>query len=70
MGAAFTYTEMVSAHGLVHETRQTESYLDRDPAEDPFAVQIFAAEPDVPPGEPSAPWSSAPASSTSTWPAP
>jgi nifR3 family TIM-barrel protein len=47
MGAAFTYTEMVSAHGLVHETKQTESYLDRDPAEDPFAVQIFAAELDV-----------------------
>ena len=47
MGAAFAYTEMVSAHGLVHETRQTESYLDRDPAENPFAVQIFAAEAEV-----------------------
>jgi len=47
MGAAFTYTEMVSAHGLVHGTEQTESYLDRDPEETPFAVQIFAAEPDV-----------------------
>src|SRR5512136_1421628 len=47
MGAAFTYTEMVSAHGLVHGTQQTLSYLDRDPAEVPFAVQIFAAEPEV-----------------------
>jgi nifR3 family TIM-barrel protein len=47
MGAAFTYTEMVSAHGLVHGTEQTESYLDRDPEENPFAVQIFAAESDV-----------------------
>ena len=47
MGASFTYTEMVSAHGLVHGTLQTASYLDRDPAEEPFAVQIFAAEPDV-----------------------
>ncbi|HEX9241250.1 MAG TPA: tRNA dihydrouridine synthase DusB [Anaeromyxobacter sp.] len=47
MGASFAYTEMVSAHGLVHGTLQTESYLDRDPEEDPFAVQIFAAEPDV-----------------------
>ncbi len=47
MGAAFAYTEMVSAHGLVHGTEQTESYLDRDPDEVPFAVQIFAAEPDV-----------------------
>jgi nifR3 family TIM-barrel protein len=47
MGAAFSYTEMVSAHGLVHGTEQTESYLDRDPDENPFAVQIFASEPDV-----------------------
>jgi nifR3 family TIM-barrel protein len=44
MGAAFAYTEMVSAHGLVHGTSQTLAYLDRDPAEVPFAVQIFAAE--------------------------
>ncbi len=47
MGASFAYTEMVSAHGLVHGTLQTESYLDRDPEEVPFAVQIFAAEPEV-----------------------
>ena len=47
MGAAFAYTEMVSAHGLIHGTSQTLSYLDRDPEEVPFAVQIFAAEPDV-----------------------
>ena len=47
MGASFAYTEMVSAHGLVHGTLQTESYLDRDPEEEPFAVQIFAAEPEV-----------------------
>jgi nifR3 family TIM-barrel protein len=47
MGAAFSYTEMVSAHGLLHGTEQTESYLDRDPDETPFAVQIFAGEPDV-----------------------
>src|SRR5512133_64602 len=47
MGASFAYTEMVSAHGLVHGALQTSSYLDRDPEEDPFAVQVFAAEPDV-----------------------
>ena len=47
MGASFAYTEMVSAHGLVQGTLQTASYLDRDPEEEPFAVQIFAAEPDV-----------------------
>ncbi len=47
MGASFAYTEMVSAHGLVHGSVQTESYLDREPDEDPFAVQIFASEPDV-----------------------
>jgi len=47
MGASFAYTEMVSAHGLVHGGVQTTSYLDREPDEEPFAVQIFAAEPDV-----------------------
>ncbi len=47
MGAALAYTEMVSAHGLVHGSEQTESYLDREPGEVPFAVQIFAAEPEV-----------------------
>jgi tRNA-dihydrouridine synthase B len=47
MGASFTYTEMVSAHGLVHGGLQTSSYLDREPDEEPFAVQIFAAEADV-----------------------
>ncbi len=47
MGASFAYTEMVSAHGLVQGTLQTQSYLDREPDEDPFAVQIFAAEPEV-----------------------
>jgi tRNA-dihydrouridine synthase B len=47
MGAAFAYTEMVSAHGLIHGTSQTLAYLDRDPSEVPFAVQIFAAEPEV-----------------------
>jgi len=47
MGAAFAYTEMVSAHGLIKGSAQTESYLDRDPEEEPFAVQIFAAEPEV-----------------------
>ena len=47
MGASFAYTEMVSAHGLVHGTEQTASYLDRDPEEEPFAVQIFASEAEV-----------------------
>jgi len=46
-GASFAYTEMVSAHGLLHGAAQTLGYLDRDPAEVPFAVQIFAAEPEV-----------------------
>lgn len=47
MGASFAYTEMVSAHGLMHGALQTSSYLDREPDEDPFAVQIFASEPEV-----------------------
>ncbi len=47
MGASFAYTEMVSAHGLVYGTEQTASYLDRDPEESPFAVQIFAGDPGI-----------------------
>ena len=47
MGAAFAYTEMVSAHGLLNGSAQTRSYLDREPDEEPFAVQIFASEPGV-----------------------
>lgn len=47
MGASFAYTEMVSAHGLVYGTEQTASYLDRDPEEEPFAVQIFAGDPSI-----------------------
>jgi tRNA-dihydrouridine synthase B len=47
MGASFAYTEMVSAHGLVQGALQTASYLDREPDEVPFAVQIFAAEPEI-----------------------
>lgn len=47
MGAAFSYTEMVSAHGLLFGGKQTRGYLDHDPTEDPFAVQIFAADPEV-----------------------
>lgn len=47
MGAAFAYTEMVSAHGLLHGSEQTTSYLDREPDELPFAVQIFAGDPDA-----------------------
>ncbi|HTP28345.1 MAG TPA: tRNA dihydrouridine synthase DusB [Anaeromyxobacteraceae bacterium] len=46
-GASFSYTEMVSAHGLIHGNEQTERYLDRDPEEVPFAVQLFGAEPAV-----------------------
>jgi tRNA-dihydrouridine synthase B len=47
MGASFAYTEMVSAHGLMYGQLQTQSYLDREPDEDPFAVQIFADDPAV-----------------------
>ncbi len=47
MGAALAYTEMVSALGLLHGSAQTERYLDRDPEERPFAVQIFASEPEA-----------------------
>jgi len=47
MGASFAYTEMVSAHGLAQGALQTASYLDREPDEEPFAVQIFAGDPEI-----------------------
>lgn len=47
MGAALTYTEMVSATGLRHSphSRTARKLLTFDPAETPVAVQLFGADP-------------------------
>jgi nifR3 family TIM-barrel protein len=49
MGAALTYTEMISATGLHYnpESRVAAAMLHVDPAEAPAAVQIFGADPAV-----------------------
>jgi tRNA-dihydrouridine synthase B len=47
MGAALTYTEMISATGLHYnpQARATRELLALDPAETPVAVQLFGADP-------------------------
>lgn len=49
MGAALTYTEMVSATGLRHSpgSRTSKALLTFDPAETPVALQVFGADPEV-----------------------
>jgi len=46
-GAALTYTEMVSAKGLVYGSEKTEELLYLAPEETICACQIFGSEPDV-----------------------
>ena len=49
MGAALTYTEMVSALGLYHnpDSRMVTGLLTLDPGEVPCGVQIFGSDPRV-----------------------
>ncbi len=46
LGAALAPTELVSAAGLVHASARTLKYLRRDPAEQPFVVQVFGGDPE------------------------
>jgi len=47
IGCGLVCSEMVSANGLIRNSRKTFHYLDSDPAEKPVSFQIFGAEPDV-----------------------
>ena len=47
MGADFSYTEMVSAKGLYYGSDRTASLLAASPAERPYGVQLFGAEPEI-----------------------
>lgn len=40
-GAALTYSEMISANGLIRDGKRTLELLRRSPAERPFGVQLF-----------------------------
>ena len=46
-GAGLTYTEMVSAKGLIYQNAETKKLLDKSEIESPFAAQLFASSPDV-----------------------
>jgi tRNA-dihydrouridine synthase B len=46
-GAGLVFTEMVSAHGLVHHNIRTGEYLTFAEEERPLAVQLFADSPEV-----------------------
>ncbi|MBQ9238510.1 MAG: tRNA dihydrouridine synthase DusB [Treponema sp.] len=46
-GAAFTYTELVSAEALVRGARNTDALLRAAPTEKKYAVQIFGGKPDT-----------------------
>jgi tRNA-dihydrouridine synthase B len=46
-GAGLVFTEMVSAHGLVHHNIRTGEYLAFAEEERPLAVQLFADSPEV-----------------------
>ncbi len=47
MGAAMTYTEMVSGKGLYYKDKNTDKLLRTYPEENPVAFQIFGSEPDI-----------------------
>ena len=46
-GAGGVTSEMISCHGLTYEQEKTLTMLASDPAERPFAIQLFGAEPAV-----------------------
>jgi tRNA-dihydrouridine synthase B len=46
-GCALVCTEMISANGLVHESKKTKQMLKSLPQEKPLSVQIFGSDPAV-----------------------
>ena len=46
-GAAVVYTEMVSSHGLAHNSLKTKKMLEFTEAERPLGIQLFGADPDI-----------------------
>lgn len=47
LGAGLSFTEMVSAKGLLYKNAKTERLLATSPHEEPCAVQLFGSEPEV-----------------------
>jgi tRNA-dihydrouridine synthase B len=46
-GAGMVVSEMISCHGLVYEQGKTLDMLASHPAERPFVIQLFGADPDI-----------------------
>ncbi|GAF25918.1 tRNA-dihydrouridine synthase [Moorella thermoacetica Y72] len=46
-GAALTYTEMISAQGLIYNNKNTHALLDLKGEPGPVAVQLFGREPEI-----------------------
>ena len=47
MGAALTYTEMVSSEGIIRYQKKTLAYMAFKPDEQPIGIQLFGANPEV-----------------------
>jgi len=47
MGAALTYTEMISSKGLAYGNARTQEMIAGLPEDKPYAVQLFGNEPEV-----------------------
>ena len=46
-GCGLVCSEMISANGLVYQSRKTQRILESAPAEKPLSVQIFGADPEI-----------------------
>jgi tRNA-dihydrouridine synthase B len=46
-GCGMAFTEMISANGLVRETKKSYRYLDSAPEDKPLGVQIFGSDPAI-----------------------
>ena len=46
-GVALTYTEMVSAKGLMYDSKNTCELLKKSEIEKPIALQLFGSDPDI-----------------------
>jgi len=46
-GCGLVCSEMISANGLVYQSRKTQKILESAPEEKPLSVQIFGADPDI-----------------------
>lgn len=46
-GVGLTFTEMVSAKGLMYDSKNTEKLLKKAPIEIPMGVQLFGSDPDI-----------------------